>query len=909
MQTNQIVHRYLKNGMEVYLHPTNFAPIVSLQVLVKAGSIDEEDFEGGAAHVLEHMLFKGTKKFPHAGQIASTVEFAGGDINAYTTFDHTNYYLTAPSHFAKQGAELLLDVVQNSLLDEAELKSELEVVIEEIRRSRDNPNAVVSHNLFSLFYKGTRLERPVIGYQPIVEKFDRKTVFDFYKKWYSPNNMIFIAAGDFNANEFLDHLQSLTQDFAPFSVPTRSRASLPIETKVPKIILERGAFQEVRMQLATSAPVLSDHTMPAWDVFASILGEGDSSRLNRTLQDEKQLVTSIDCSCYTPKYPQGLLAIGFFGMGKNTLESLKCIVHEIRRMSEVPPTQEELTRVVNSLKAQRIYSRESMDGITRNAGMCLQTAEKLEFEPLYMSRVEKVTGKQIQKIAQMVLQQLEQGEFTISAAFGNDVLAETSEQDFTQAVLAAAGSMHEHSDQKPDPQIQSLPEIKEWISNYTVNTSSLNPDVKQIVIKLPNEKTLRINYRQSKRLPIASGVLVMKGGLASEPADKNGVSGLTSNMLTRGTLKQNYRKFVEELEDHASSISAFCARDLFGIRFDAMSEHSLRTIQMLLDCFFWPEFAASEWQKLHKETLEILIAQKDNPAVHLSRISQKLLYPNHAYSRSSIGTEESLKNITKEDAQDFWNQLFHAKEFVFSISGDFDLKQIVNLLESEFKVYFENQYKTLDAPRLEITAPAFPKETDSRTAFYEFEREQAHITVAFRSVPITDPRRTTFEIAANILAGQGGRLFLDLRDKKSLAYSVSSSQTPSLHAGAFTTYIGTSAHKAREAIAGLKSHVERLAAEPPTKEEVERAQNSVLGGQSIESQHNSYQASQLAMSDVYGLGFDNFLKFSERVLAVTPEMVQDAMKSFLKDNPPVISIVGPNHTWQPQGEAEFLRWS
>lgn len=910
MQTNKIIHRYLNNGMEVYLHPTDFAPIVSLQILVKAGSIDEEDFEGGAAHVLEHMLFKGTKKFPNAGQIASTVEFEGGDINAYTTFDHTNYYLTAPSSFAKKGAELLVDVVQNSLLDENELKSELEVVCEEIRRSRDNPNSVVSHNLFSSFYQGTRLERPVIGYQSIVEKFDRKIVYEFYKKWYSPNNMIFIAAGDFNAPELLDHLQSLTKDFAPFSVPTRNRAPL-VESKkhTPKVKIERGAFQEVRMQLVTKAPVLSDSTMPIWDVFASVLGEGDSARLNRTLHDEKQLVTNIDCSCYTPKYPMGLLAIGFFGMSKNCLEALKTIVSEIRRLAEVPPTQEELIRVVNSLKAQRIYSRESMDGITRNAGMCLQTAEKMEFEPLYMQRVEKVTGKQIQKIAQTVLTQLGQGEFTISAAFGNDVLTDMTDADFSNAVQQTAGQTHLNQDlpkniseQSNSPGFQN----ETWITSYNVKTSELNSNVKQIEIRLPQEKILKINFRESKRLPITSGVLVMKGGLTNEPENKNGVSGMTSSMLTRGTLKQNYRKFVEELEDNASSISAFSGRDIFGIRFDSMSEHSLRTIQMLLDCFFRPEFANLEWEKLHKETLEVLIAQKDNPAVHLSKISQPLLYPNHPYGKSSIGTEESLLNVTKEDAQDFWIRLFNAKEFVFSITGDFDLRNIVNLIESEFKVYFSDQYKPSQVT--ETSIPILPKPESNRTAFYEFEREQAHITVAFRSVPLTDPRRTTFEIAANILAGQGGRLFLDLRDKKSLAYSVSSSQTPSLYAGSFSTYIGTSAHKAKEAIAGLKKHIERLAVEPPTQEELERAQNSVLGGQSIESQHHSYQASQLAMSDVYGLGFDNFLKFSERVLAVTPQMITDVMKSFLKENPPVISIVGPKDTWRPNSD-EFLVWN
>lgn len=914
--SNNIIHKYLPNGMEVYLHPSNFAPIISVQILVKAGSIDEDDIdtqEGGLAHVLEHMLFKGTKKFPKTGQIASTVEFEGGDINAYTTFDHTNYHLTAPASFALKGAELLLDVVQNSLIDEEELKKELEVILEEIKRSRDNPNAVLSHNMFSIFYNGTRMAKPVIGYQPIVEKFSREQVYSFYKKWYIPNNMIFIASGDFDSDEMWNHLLELTKDFQPQSVPKRFRPELPKLSNSlqnqPTAIIERGAWQEARVQLATLAPTLESHDMPAWDVFASILGEADTSRLTRILRDEMQIVTSIDCSCYTPKYPVGMLGIGFFGMANNTLQALKVIVEEIRRLAEVPPTQEELIRVLNTLKAQRIYSRESMDGISRCAGLSLQTAQKMEFESKYMHAVSKVTPIQIQKIAQNVMNQLELGKFCVSAALGQEILPNMTSSELTNTILHAAKVIHLNEEPlETSLQKSNSPSFNKasWLNHYFRKTSEINPDVKQIIIPLPGDKTLKINYRNSKRLPVVSGMLLLKGGLIHEPQDKNGVSGLMASMLTRGTLRQSYRKFIEELEDNASSISAFSSRDLFGMRFDSISENSLRTAQMLLDCFFRPEFSVNEWQRTHKETLEVIIAQKDSPVARISKLSQPMLFPDHPYAKSGIGTEESLPNVTREDAQIFWSQLFHAKEFVFSVAGDFDLRSFVNLIESEFKSFFDSDYeaKELILP----SPPKFPTNKSKRVAFDEIKREQAHITLSFRSFPINDPRRTALELGANILAGQGGRLFLDLRDNKSLAYSVSASQSPNIFAGVFTTYIATASHKAKEAIEGMKYHIEMLAKIPPSKDELKRAQSSVLGSQSIESQHHNYQASQLAMSDVYGLDFDNFLKFSDRVNAVTPEMVSDVLSLLLRENPPIISIVGPKGTWIPENDDSNLTW-
>lgn len=887
MNNPQIIHCHLNNGMEVYLNSTNFAPIVSLQVLVKVGSVDEEEREGGAAHVLEHMLFKGTKKFPGLGQIASTVEFEGGDINAYTTFDHTNYHLTAPSLFVRKGTELLLDVVQNSLLDSAELKKELEVVIEEIRRGRDNPNSVVSHNLFSLFYQNTPLARPVIGHQNVVEQFDRETIFNFYKKWYAPNNMIFIAAGDFNPTELLNYLKEWAVHFPQQELPARNHAQWPTpailaDQPTNMVKVESGPWQESRVQLATPAPSLEDAQMPAWDVLSSILGESDSSRLVRVLRDELQLVTSIDCSCFSPKNPTGMFGIGFFGMAANAPEALQIIVREIKRLSEVPPTQAELLRILNTLKAQRIYARESMDGIARNAGLSLQTSKKLQFEDFYMECVRQVTPSEVQSVAKKVLEHILQGQFAISAAIGEHL-----EIPFTQ-----------------DGVIQSIVEAAKL--NHT-QQSDINPDVKQICVSLPHGKTLKINFRHSKRLPVMCGVLVLKGGLVLEAKEKNGVAALCASMLTRGTTKHNYRKFIEELEDRASSISAFSARDIFGLRFDTMSEHGLRTIELLLDSLFRPEFSSLEWERAHKETLETIIAQKDSPSAHLARISQSLLYHDHPYARTSLGCEETVSTLQKSDAQEYWQQLFLADEYVFSVAGDFDILPVVDLLETEFKAFFADFVPF--APKPHIGAPAPVKVTDKRVGFSELNREQVHIIYAFRALTLDDSRRTALEIAAQILAGQGGRLFLDLRDSKSLAYSIGASQTPSLLAGVFSTYIATAPHKVKEVLEGMHAHIQELARTPPSEYELKRAQQAMLGAQSIDSQHYSYQASQLAMSDVYGLGFDNFLKLSTRVNKVTPEMVSLVLSSLLSENPPIITLVGPSGTWIPSDDCPLLKWN
>jgi zinc protease len=177
-------------------------------------------------------------------------------------------------------------------------------------------------------------------------------------------------------------------------------------------------------------------------------------------------------------------------------------------------------------------------------------------------------------------------------------------------------------------------------------------------------------------------------------------------------------------------------------------------------------------------------------------------------------------------------------------------------------------------------------------------------------MPLSDMRRTALEVASSVLGGQGGRLFMDLRDAQSLAYSVGCSQSPGLWAGSFGCYIATAADKAKQALTGLKFHLEQIAQTPPSNEEISRAKNSLLGAQSLESQHHHYQASQLAMSDVFGLGFDNFLTFKERIEAVNAQQVSDVIRDLLGTGAPIVGVIGPKNTWIPEpNDAVLTNWN
>ncbi|MEE8557814.1 MAG: pitrilysin family protein, partial [Myxococcota bacterium] len=201
-----VVLTTLDNGLRVVIVEDRSSPVVALNIWVQTGSADETDDESGMAHVFEHMLFKGTERRA-VGEIAQTVEGAGGNINAFTSFDMTVYHITMASRDAGVGIDVLSDAVLNSTFDPDELAKETEVVVEEIRRGEDSPSRVLFNALFSSAYTRHPYGRPVIGTTERVRSFTRPGLLDFHARWYVPNNMTFVVVGDQDPQVTLEQIR------------------------------------------------------------------------------------------------------------------------------------------------------------------------------------------------------------------------------------------------------------------------------------------------------------------------------------------------------------------------------------------------------------------------------------------------------------------------------------------------------------------------------------------------------------------------------------------------------------------------------------------------------------------------------------------------------------------------------
>src|SRR5246500_4807387 len=275
----------LPSGLTVIVQEDHSAPVASVQAWCATGSVDEDQHLGaGLSHILEHMLFKGTKT-RSANEIAQKIQDVGGYVNAYTSFDRTVFWTDVPKDGVSTALEVLSDAMMNSTLPPEEYNKEQEVIRREFAMGMDDPDRMASLLLFATAYQRHPYRFPVIGEIEIYNQLTQEQVMQYYKTRYVPNNLTFIVVGDVNAERVRQQLAALFKTY-----PEKSLQPVFIPAEPPQLG-RREAHQEfatelTHLSLAWHIPELTNPDVPALDLLSTILGDGRSSRLYRRVREE-----------------------------------------------------------------------------------------------------------------------------------------------------------------------------------------------------------------------------------------------------------------------------------------------------------------------------------------------------------------------------------------------------------------------------------------------------------------------------------------------------------------------------------------------------------------------------------------------------------------------------------------------
>ena len=862
-----MLHKSLDNGLEVLVNESRFVHLVAVQCWVGAGSLNEEDGERGMAHMIEHMLFKGTEK-RGVGEISARIEGRGGDLNAYTTFDQTVFHLTIAPDAVDEGVELLADAIFHSAFAADELEREKEVVVEEILRSLDNPASLIGRQVFSAVYAGSEAARPIIGDEASVRAFTRDAILRFHRKWYHPENMRVVVTGDFDEREMLDCVerhfsQPARQPLAPAPVCVRQKL---IGTGVRLI---RGDYQLPRLEIGLQAPGMDDADAVALDLAAFTFGAGDGSRLSRRLRDEEGLVSAIGCSVYTPVFG-GVFEISAFPKAECVRETVEAIARELTALKyRRDITGGDLQRARANLQADRIFQEETISGQARSLGYGLTTRHKEMLDDVYETLIQKMS---LSRVWSALDRWLHEDNVVIAA-----LLPEAGDHWPDEDELLAAWQAGVATARRD---LQSLPVAA---PEQVRKRSPWQPDV------LTLENGSRFIYRRNRSVGLFSLVGASEGGLRAETRETAGLHHAVSSLLGAASEKHDYAAMLAAVEGRGASLEGFSGKDSWGFRTQGLAADFEGMLALWQEGFLTPRFPDQQWQTTRQEILETIRTEGDSPAGIAFRAFQQAVYQGHPYEYPVYGFADNTRARDPQSLLEAYAGMRDRSPWVFAAVGNLEAEKVADRLNEVLAGWQPGQGR----PSFYEEPPASPDQVPGSRQFIPKDREQTHIVLGWKGLSWGDPDRPALDVLSTILGGSGGRLFLELRDRRSLAYSVAPVQSYGCNPGIFGTYIACAPDKQAEAVATLDQELQALCRTPPDNEELQRAINYLRGGHESDLQRCEAQAMTMALMEAYGFGYDDFLTWPERISRVTPEVLLETARRVMTEEGRRLVIVGP----------------
>lgn len=824
--------------------------VATVQLWVKVGSADENASERGISHLIEHMAFKGTDR-RGVGVIAAEVEALGGDINAYTSWDETVFHITIPCSATVQGLDILTDAVLRPTLDPKELEREKQVVLEEILEGSERPQTKASKLLFDTAYVESPYKYPIIGYKEIVEKMTREHIVAFRKKWYVPENMFLLVVGDVDAHAVRKEVERLTADLKPTGFFRPPRPVEPVQKELRSSLVRDRNARETRLHIAFHIPSLRANDVNSLDLAGDVLGARENSRLVRLLKKEKRLVNSIYAYALTPKDP-GLMLISANLDAKNLKEATKAIMEQVALLGREPPSAQELERARVHIESQHVYARETVEGTARSIGNFAADLEDPSYEQKYLKLNSLVIPEEVSKV---VREYLAFPNITISVLIPEDDMPDLHIEELTDIISSSSSGRTAGS--------------RALGSEPIIATETLSNGIRVVLVSDPSN-------------PVVSFRIAHLGGKRFESKEDEGIMNFLARMLDKGAGKMTEEEIFRKVDDMGGRLHGFSGYDSFGLSGTFFRRDVDKGLELLALVHSNPTFPQEKLETERKLVINRIETEPDRPVLYTITKLLEQLFPEHPYGFDREGKLSTVAGFTRADLQRVYERYAAPSNTVISAVGDIDLPKTMDRIRHLFGEIRSEPFDRPDIPKEEALMSV-------REKVIQIPRAKAHMAIGFRGTTLNDPDRYPMDVLNNILAGQGGRLFVQLRDKESLAYTVTSFVRPGLDPGFFALYMACEMSKVDRAVKGLFAEIEKVRKEPVTEEELQHAINNLTGNHLIALQSSWARAENRALNMLYGLGYDYDSEYIKKIKGVTVDRVLAVARTYL--NPERCAIV------------------
>tara|TARA_Y100001970_G_scaffold89284_1_gene112616 strand:- start:5981 stop:8572 length:2592 start_codon:yes stop_codon:yes gene_type:complete len=862
---NDVEKFYLDNGLKVFLKEDPFSPVSSIFVWVNTGSAYENDEERGLAHVHEHMIFKGTDNLK-VGEISKKLEAHGGEVNAFTSFDETVYYTTISNQFIDIGLDILSECMCKATFNKEELSKELEVILEEIKRGKDSPSNCLSEMMFKNTFSSSNYGLPIIGTPESVKSFKRSDVINFYDKWYQAENMHLVVVTGVEKSEVKEKINKV------FNKIRRQKVYKPdfIEKKeISKlnINMDFREVNEVYFAFSFKSKEADNEDSPVLDLISHILGSGSSSLLNKELKENLSLVTSIYSVNYSMRH-SGLSMITGTLLQENLDDAIKEIILKIMEVSSLNFDLSHIERAKNSIISDDLHENETVQGQAQSIGYLQSLTGNLNSKEQYLNRIKDISPSEILTVSKKYLNL---DNLSLNLIFPKE--SKTIEESYIAKII----KKNFENTLKPKEDIYK---------SYISKDYSFSKIVHETPTLLKLDSGIDLLVLQNKKTPLFSLRTVSSGGVRYEDKENNGQFSLLSELFERGSKVYSKNELAMKTELLASDIEGYSGRNTIGLKLLGPSANLTELVQIFSDVICNPLFLENELDIVKRDTLSYLNRKKQNYAALAADKFYEILFPGHPYSMNQYGTEESLNKISRIDIANTYNKFLGSNNLLISAVGNFDLEDLVKSLN--YGINFSESNDINQDLRF------VPIDEDKFFQIKLGDKQQSHIMIGTYAPAMESDDQYAFQVMNSCLSGMGGRLFLELRDKKSLAYTVSSFYSASPSIGHFGVYIGCSPEKKDESIDAINKEIDNLVRNGVTNTEIERSKNYLIGRNDISLQRNSSINARIAQGSFFGLGSDEPFRFSSKIKNISSDDVNKVIEKYLYNAKKAIVVYEPS---------------
>ncbi len=896
----QVNEYTLSNGLQVITYEMNSAPVIYSQLTYNVGSKYEPYGQTGISHVVEHMMFKGTKRFDK-GSIAELISVNGGVFNAFTSTDRTVYYELMPKNKIELAFDIESERMHKCIFDPEEFESEMSVIMEERKmRTENSAGGRRREEVNTLLYKSHPYRNPIVGWMEDLEQMTRDQAYTYYKKYYTPNNATLVLVGDFESASILETVKKYFNKVP--RGPELPEINFPRVAQDGKKILEfsHPDILEEQVNLYFSAPTRFHEDGLALTMAGTILGgRSATSRLHKKLVRELKLCKSTGSGLSFRKDP-ATFNVSARLMPDKSMEEVEAILwQEIDSLANHPVLDYDLQKIKNRM----IFDELTGDQKASSVGSKVATYENYtDWRVIneWSARVEAVSADDIMRVIKtylkpesmvVVYSRPEESDSAATVAIKDETVdeytppeeAELGEIQIPVEETVKSGLLAKLFG-KQDVREQYRPNL-----NDIIPPNPIGPRIDSLVL----DNGVPVYFVEDHNFPTFYILGAINTGLLAETEDKPGLRQLTNAVRPRGTANRNYDEIIEEKSFTPYQLKVSQSWEWISLQGYSLMKDSDKMLSLLTEVLSAPSFPEDQIEEVRPRMITNAENVKKTETMKAFYGMFEQVFEGHHYSLPYAGDPEVIKNLKREDLVKFHDKYFSPENLKLVVVGDCDRQTLADKLNASVGSWVKPSQDTWESFE-EMQAI----EGRHFHIYGNPEYKQVRLDIAFNPVVggiIRDnPDLEALRLLEYILCGSTltSRMGVKLRDEQGLCYGINSELWVRDHGGYWKIKTDVDKDNLKRMLKGMLDEIKLVQEEGITEKELLEAKTRKIGllPMYITTPDDIGVTVYNALRQRKPL--DHFDNRKERILAVTAEDVQRVANKYLDTENYIIGVSG-----------------